>query len=80
MKKWFVLGLRGKNWKPWSYSLQNLHSNRVKCADSLPRGYGTLKRFLIILEYFNAIQGCVIDTMLSLFLGTAKQNILTFML
>ena len=57
-----------------------LHSNRVKCADSLPRGYGTLKRFLIILEYFNAIQGCVIDTMLSLFLGTAKQNILPFML
>ena len=80
MKKWFVLGLRGKNWKPWSYSLQNLHSNCVKCADNLPRGYGTLKRFLIILEYFNAIQGCVIDTMLSLFLGTVKQNMLTFML
>ena len=33
---------------------------------------------LIYLEYFIAIQDCVIDTMHKLFLGTPKHNVVTF--
>lgn len=62
-----------QNWKSRSKSLHNLYSNRVKNAgskseaDRLSRDYGTLFSALIELEYFDAIQFCVIDPMHNLF-------------
>ena len=72
-------GFDRQNWKPRSKSLHNLYSNRVKNAgskaeaDRLSRDYGTFYSVLIELEYFDAIQFCVIDPMHNLFLGTAKK-------
>lgn len=49
------------------------NANSKAQADKLSRDYGTYYSVLIELEYFDAIQFCVIDPMHNLFLGTAKK-------
>lgn len=72
-------GFDRQNWKPRTKSLHNLYANRVKNAtsktqaDKISRDFGTFYSVLIELEYFDAIQFCVIDPMHNLFLGTAKK-------
>ena len=71
-------GFDRQNWKPRTKSLHNLYSRKVKNArtkteaEKLATQYGTYYSVLIELEYFDAIQFCVIDPMHNLFLGTAK--------
>lgn len=72
-------GFDRQNWKPRSKSLHNVYARKVKNAnskaqaDKLSRDYGTYYSVLIELDYFDAIQFCVIDPMHNLFLGTAKK-------
>lgn len=72
-------GFDRKRWKPRSKSLHNLYARKVKNAnskaqaDKLSRDYGTYYSVLIELDYFDAIQFCLIDPMHNLFLGTAKK-------
>lgn len=49
------------------------NANSKAQADKLSRDFGTYYSVLIELEYFDAIQFCVIDPMHNLFLGTAKK-------
>lgn len=72
-------GFDRQNWKPRTKQSHNLYARRVKNAanktqaEKLAREYGTFYSVLIELEYFDAIQFCVIDPMHNLFLGTAKK-------